>query len=85
MKHIVFYREDSKFTDILMDPTIKKEYKTKILFTQHLILGFPEYKNSSAKLVSYIMLKYGDDVKDFSHIVPDRTPIMNVDYLPKKK
>lgn len=31
------------------------------------------------------MLKYGDDVKDINNIIPDRTPVMNVDYIPKRK
>lgn len=84
MRHLIFYREDNNFNDILTDPALKKEYKTKLLFNQHIILGFPEYSGFD-KLTSYIMLKYGDDIRTFSSLVPDRTPIIDVDYVPKRK
>jgi len=47
-------------------------------------LGFPENKEFG-KILSYIMLKYGDDMQDFHSIVPDRTPVPNVDYVPIRK
>jgi hypothetical protein len=84
MKFLVFTREKNKFEDILKDPSLKNKYKTKIEYSENLILGFPEDDDFS-KTLSYIMLKYGDDMKDFHSIVPDRTPKPNVDYIPKRK
>lgn len=84
MKFLVFTREKTKFDDILKDPSLKSKYKTKIEYSENLILGFPEDDDFS-KTLSYIMLKYGDDMKDFHNIVPDRTPKPNIDYVPKRK
>ena len=84
MKFLIFTRENSNFDDILKDLTLKKQYKTKIEYRENLILGFPE-NDDFGKTLSYIMLKYGDDMKDFHSIVPDRTPIPNIDYVPVRK
>ena len=84
MKFLIFTRENSNFDDILKDLTLKKQYKTKIEYRENLILGFPE-NDDFGKTLSYIMLKYGDDMKDFHNIVPDRTPIPNVDYVPVRR
>jgi hypothetical protein len=84
MKFLIFTRENSNFDDILKDLTLKKQYKTKIEYRENLILGFPE-NDEFGKTLSYIMLKYGDDMKDFHSIVPDRTPIPNIDYVPVRK
>ena len=84
MKFLIFTRESSNFDDILKDLTLKKQYKTKIEYRENLILGFPE-DDEFGKTLSYIMLKYGDDMKDFHSIVPDRTPIPNVDYVPVRR
>ena len=84
MKFLVFTREKNKFEDILKDPSLKSKYKTKIEYTENLILGFVEDDNFS-KILPYIILKYGDDMKDFHSIVPDRTPIPNIDYVPIRK
>lgn len=80
----MFTRENSKFDDILKDASLKNQYKTKIEYQENLILGFPEDDNFG-KILSYIMLKYGDDMKDFHSIVPDRTPVPNVDYIPVRR
>jgi hypothetical protein len=45
-------------------------------------LGF-DFKNEKEQ--SLFTLKYGDDMIDFGHIVPDRSPVMYRDYIPKKK
>ena len=42
MKFLVFNREKNKFDDILKDPSLKSKYKTKIEYSENLILGFPE-------------------------------------------
>jgi hypothetical protein len=84
MKFLVFSREKNNFDDILKDSTLKTKYKTKIEYGENLILGFVENDNFG-KILSYIILKYGDDMKDFHNIVPDRTPIPNIDYVPVRK
>jgi hypothetical protein len=84
MKFLVFNRENNKFDDILKDSSLSKKYKTKLQYEGNLILGFPEDKEFG-KVLSYIMLKYGDDMQDFHSIVPDRTPVPNVDYVPVRK
>ena len=84
MKFFIFTRENNNFDDILKDLTLKKQYKTKIEYRENLILGFPE-DDEFGKTLSYIMLKYGDDMKDFHSIVPDRTPIPNIDYAPVRR
>lgn len=85
MKYLMFHREDNKFTDILSDKEVKKCAKTKMQFTKHLILGIPDSSDDDSKAISYIMLKYGDDVIDIESIVPDRAPIMDKDYFPSKR
>lgn len=78
MKKIIFVRESNNFVDILSDDVLKKHLKYKIKFYKGLIIEVPE----KSEVLSYIELKYGDDIKN--NIVPDRSPIMNVDYLPKR-
>ena len=78
MKKIIFVRESNNFVDILSDAVLKKHLKYKIQFYQGLIIEVPE----KSEVLSYIELKYGEDIKN--SIVPDRSPITNVDYLPKR-
>lgn len=80
MSYTVFKRESNNFTDILTDPVIKKSIRMKMKFTGYLILELADDKS-----VSYMMLKYGDDAISMSHIIPDRTPIPNKDYVPIRK
>jgi hypothetical protein len=80
MKYFTFYRESNKFADILTDPVLKKLVKTKVTWNRYLIIGIVKYENESA--FSYITLKYGDDMK--SDVVTNRSPIPNVDYVPKR-
>jgi len=85
MKFLAFYRESNKFDDIIKDPSVKQHYKTKIQYKNNLILGFPDEEKETSKIISYIVLKYGDDMKDFHKEVTDRTPIPNVDYIPIRR
>lgn len=85
MKFLSFYRESNNFDDIINDPSIQKQYKTKIQYQHNLMLGFPEEDKEISKILSYIVLKYGEDMKDFHSEVPDRTPVPNVDYIPIRK
>ena len=84
MKNFLFYRESNDFTDILTDANIKKQIKCEMTFTNHLILGIAQNKETD-KVTSYLMLKYGEDMIDFKHLIPDRTPIPLDDYVPEKK
>ena len=84
MKHFIFMRESNDFKDILSDGNIKKHIYSIITFNNHLIIGVPEDDNLD-KVTSYIVLKYGEELKDFKNIVGDRSPIPYVDYVPKKR
>jgi hypothetical protein len=81
MKYFIFFREDNDFTEILNDKILKKVFKFKIKFLQHLILGTENIDN---EIVSYITLKYGDDLKNKEFLFIDRTPLPYQDYIPKK-
>lgn len=85
MYYLVFKRESNKFDDILKDPGVKKVYKTKMQFRSHLILGLVEEPGDSSKILSYILLKYGDDIVSMDSIIPDRSPIPYKDYNPERK
>lgn len=86
MDYIAFRRESNNFTDILTDVTIRKAAKTKMEFSNHLIIGLENNdKGDSTKIMSYAILKYGDDVVEINKLIPDRSPVMNVDYVPKRK
>lgn len=88
MKKLLFYRESNNFDDILSDINIKKLVRTKITFFQYLIIGFDDYKpkvKELDKVLSYIMLKYGEDLREFTDVIPDRTPIPYKDYVPERK
>ena len=77
MKYYIFHRENNDFSDILTDANIKKLFVFKIKYDQHLILGSDEIPDD---LQSYIMLKYGDDIRDNRHIFIDRKPVIGIDY-----
>ena len=80
MSYIVLHRESNNFKDILNDPVVKKNIRMKLSFRQHLILDLVDDKTAS-----YFMIKYGDDVINMSHIIPDRSPVPNRDYIPERK
>jgi hypothetical protein len=82
MKYYWFHRDSTNFKDILSDVAIKPIIKHKFSFDKHLILGFLDIDE---KIMSYMTIKYGEDIIEPSHIVPDRTPIPDHDYIPTKK
>lgn len=84
MKYLTFHREDNKFTDILEDKAVRKSAKTKLQFANHLIIGLEE-NSDDGKTLSYIMLKYGDNIIDLGSIIPDRSPVMDKDYFPSRR
>jgi len=81
MKFLIFNRESNNFDDILKDIKTNK-ISCKMRFHNHLIVGFDWNKDDIQTLFT---LKYGEDMINFSHIVPDRSPVMNRDYIPVKK
>jgi len=82
MKYYTFERESNNFDDILKDPGIKSAIYSKITWKNHLMIGLDEYGSQKIdQLSSYIVLKYGDDIR--TSLTKDYTPIMDVDYTPK--
>jgi hypothetical protein len=82
MKYFIFYREDNNFNDILKDKNIKKYFDYKVSWYQYLLLGSETITDETQ---SYLVLKYGDDMKDKSYVFPDRKPVPFVDYTPDRK
>ncbi len=78
MKFVTFVRESNDFSDILSDPVLKKHLKYKIRWKNSLRLCIPK----GSETMSYLEIKYGEDIVD--KLVSDRSPIINVDYLPKR-
>jgi hypothetical protein len=74
-----FQRESDNFKDILEDTTIKGKIVTKISWKGHILIQLDDYEQ---KLDSYIILKYGDDLRN--NLVPDRAPEPFKDYQPKE-
>jgi hypothetical protein len=80
MKYITFYRESNNFDDILKDINLKKHIHEKIKWLNYLRIGVSEGKET---LVSYITLKYGDEMR--TKLTEDYSPVPNVDYIPVRK
>lgn len=83
MKYYFFYAENNNFNDVLNDKIIKKHLSTRIAYYQYLILGFDESIPES--ILAYMFVKYGEQIKPTTNIIPDRKPIPNKDYKPDKK
>ena len=77
MKIVTFRRESDNFDDIYNDPVIKKCFRQKMKWKNFLRITVED-----EKVLSYIELKFGEAIVD--KIVPDRSPIPNVDYSPKR-
>lgn len=82
MKTYIFYRESNNFTDILSDTNVKQYFKQKISWKNYLVLMSHKVK---PEIESYIMLKYGDEMKSWDHIRKDNSPVPHVDYEPDSK
>ena len=79
MKHYTFERGSQKFDDILKDPTLKSKIYEVITWQGHIRISIDDSDN---KLASYIMLKYGDDIR--TNLTKDYSPKPNIDYTPKR-
>lgn len=82
MTTFIFYREDNKFDDILNDVNVKKHFKQKISFRRYLVLMSYHVPDETK---SYMMLKYGDEMRTWDHIRKDNSPIPYKDYTPDPK
>lgn len=79
MKYFVFVQTSNNFEDILQDVALKKYIRTKIMWTHHLLIGIEKNEDH---LESYIRLKYSDILKE--DLIKDYSPIIGVDYVPKR-
>lgn len=78
MKYYIFYKEDNNFEEILNDENLKKLFKFKVTWSQHLMLGSYSIKE---EVQSYIVLKYGENIVNDRNLFIDRKPIANKDYI----
>lgn len=81
MKFVYFHRTSNNFKDIISDVVLKPHICIKISWDEFLLLGIHEEQKIDS-LMSYVNLKYGDDIKNNLH--QDFTPIPNKDYHIKK-
>ena len=79
MRTYVFKRESNNFDDILKDKNIKKYIVEQYQFIEHLILRVQD----KPEVLAYLLLVFGEELTSMKDIVPDRTPVMDVDYVPK--
>jgi len=80
MKYYTFFRENNNFDDIESDSIIKKFARTKIRWYQHFMIGMQ--KGNNDKNFSMLTLKYSEDM--VNNLIKDFTPVIGVDYVPKK-
>ena len=80
-KILLLHSEDKSHLEILKDPSVKKTIITKLEWPDNLLLIFNDKLEGSTE--SYINIKYGDYIRDINHIIPDRSPKMWIDYIPK--
>lgn len=78
MKYYTFFRENNNFDDILSDNNIKKKLRFKIKWYCHLVIAFE--KESDEQFLGYLILKFGDSIKDLTNF--DYTPKPYIDYTP---
>lgn len=78
----IFYRENNNFEDILHDSNMIKFFRTKIQWSNHLLISST---NMPDDIPTYIMLKYGDNMIDANKIYLDRKPKPYIDYYPSNK
>lgn len=82
-KIYILKNETNDFDDFLTDPTVKKYVEGKISYDDHMIVLMDE--NIAEDIKSYIILKYGDMIKDLDYMVVDRSPVMFEDYWPEEE
>jgi hypothetical protein len=81
MKTFIFKRENNNFDDVLNDKNIKKYIIERYKFAEHLIIRVKD----TPEALTYITLMFSEELVSMRDLVPDRTPIPNIDYVPKRK
>ena len=81
MKEFLIVRSSNNFDDILKDPNLKKKFSAIMQYDNSLLIQLSE--DDSA--VSYMLLKYGDDIVDLTSVIPDRTPVPGKDYTVQRR
>ena len=81
MKEFLIVRSSNNFDDILKDPNLKKKFSAIMQYDNSLLIQLSE--DDSA--VSYMLLKYGDDMVDLTSVFPDRTPVPGKDYTVQRR
>ena len=81
MKEFLIVRSSNNFDDILKDPNLKKKFSAIMQYDNSLLIQLSE--DDSA--VSYMLLKYGDDMVDLTSVIPDRTPVSGKDYTVQRR
>lgn len=74
--------DNLELAQLLKDKSLKKHIEKSTTFDHNLIVKF--YEQTPDSVVSYFTIKYGDNIKNINDIIPDRTPVMYVDYMPKR-
>jgi hypothetical protein len=80
MKIYYLSGDKTEIEQLLNDKSIKKYIEKQITFGNNCIIKFIETVPDNT--LSYFGVKYGDYIKNFNNIIPDRTPVMWVDYSP---
>lgn len=81
MKTFIFKRERNTFDDVLKDKNIKKYIIEKYKFAEHLIIRVED----TPEALAYITLMFSEELVSMHDLVPDRTPVPNKDYVPKRR
>jgi hypothetical protein len=81
MNYMTFSGDEKVLEEIASDSTIKPLITTKIMWSGFLQLGLSD--DLDDKVRSYIVLKYGDFMKN--DLVKDFSPIPGKDYSPVRK
>jgi len=78
MKTFIFKRENNNFDDVLKDKNIKKYIVETYKFAEHLIIRVED----TPEALAYITLMFSEELVSMGDLVPNLSPIPNVDYVP---
>lgn len=81
MNNFYFKGTKQELDAIVTDIAIKKQIECKLRWSNFLLIQLKVSAKEEHK--SYIMLKYGDLAVEMSYLIPDRSPVMFKDYMPK--
>lgn len=81
MKEFLIVRASNNFDDVLKDPNLKKKFSAIMQYNNSLLVQLDE----DDSIISYMLLKYGEDIVDLTGVIPDRTPIAGKDYTIQRK